>query len=374
MTRHPMMKVLAGLVTAAGCAMAQSTVSARPGTINYVEGHAYVDGQEMDQSQIGHLNLDVDQTLRTDASSKAEILLTPGVFLRVGGNTEVKMVAPSLTDTRVAVTHGEALVDVAELFKDNHIEILDSGSSTTLLKTGLYRFNADSPMVAVIDGKAEVRDGDNKVKIGKGKEVPIAPGKLHANKFDRKAEDDLYAWSNLRSEYAAEASYASAKNIYVNNYGGWGAGWGGGWANGWMWNPYYSSWAFVPGDSYFYDPFGWGFYSPRYIAYAPIYYLPGTRRPVAVNPGRPPIVSGGLRGGVAGRAGVAALASPAPRTGLSYHAAPRMGATPRAMTRAVPMVRPGFGGGHVAAPRMAAPSAGAPRFGGGAMGGGVRRR
>ena len=55
------------------------------------------------------------------------------------------MVTPSLTDTRVAVTHGEALVDVAELFKDNHIEILDSGSSTTLMKTGLYRFNADSP-------------------------------------------------------------------------------------------------------------------------------------------------------------------------------------------------------------------------------------
>ena len=82
MTRRPIMKVLAGLVTAAGCAIAQSTVSARPGTINYVEGHAYVDGQEMDQSQMGHLNLDVDQTLRTDASSKAEILLTPGVFLR----------------------------------------------------------------------------------------------------------------------------------------------------------------------------------------------------------------------------------------------------------------------------------------------------
>lgn len=349
MTRRPIMNVLAGLLMATGCGFAQSTVSARPGTVNYVEGHAYVDGQEMNQSQMGHLNLDVDQTLRTDPNSKAEILLTPGVFLRIGGNAEVKMVTPSLTDTRVAVTHGEALVDVAELFKDNHIEILDSGSSTTLLKTGLYRFNADSPEVAVIDGKARVQDGDSHADIGKGKEVPIVSGKLHANKFDRKAEDDLYAWSNLRSEYAAKASYASARNIYVNSYGSWGGGWSGGWANGWMWNPYYSSWAFISGNSFAYDPFGWGFYSPRYIPYAPIYYAGGFRRPVAVNPGR--VVPGrtyGLRAGAPAQYGVVAN----PRTRMNS----RM--------RATPAVRPHMMG-HQAAPRFG---------GGGMMRGGAAHR
>lgn len=368
MTRHPMMKVLAGLAISAGCAFSQSTVSARPGTVNYVEGHAYIDGQEINPSQLGHLNLDVDQTLRTDLNSKAEILLTPGVFLRIGNDSEVKMVTPSLTDTKVAVTHGEALVSVAQLFKENHIEILDSGSSTTLLKTGLYRFRADPPVVAVIDGKALVRNGDDHTKIGKGREVPISQGKLHANKFDRKATDDLYAWSNLRSEYAAEASYASAKNIYVNNYGG--AGWGG-WTNGWMWNPFYSSWAFVPGNSFFYDPFGWGFYSPRYIGYAPIYYLPGTRRAVAVNPRRPPIVPRRFHGLPAGRVGVAAVARPLPRVGLSPHAVPR--------TRATPSVRSAFGGGHRSAVprtgirRMATPRMGAPHSGGGAIRGGAAR-
>jgi hypothetical protein len=328
MPQCPVLKVLAGLMVAAGCALSQSAVSARPGTVNYVEGHAYVDGQEINQSQIGHLNLDVDQTLRTDSNSKAEILLTPGVFLRIGNNSQVRMVTPSLTDTRIAVTRGEALVNVAQLFKENHIEILNSDSSTTLLKTGLYRFNADPPTVAVIDGKALVRGGDSHTEIGKGREVPITPGKLKANKFDRKVTDDLYAWSNLRSEYAAEASYASAKDIYANSYNGW--------TNGWMWNPYYSSWAFIPGNSFLYDPFGWGFYSPRYIGYAPIYYIPGTGRAVPLNPRRPPIVPGRFHGWPAGRSGGGAVAQPPPRVGLGQHAAP--------YTRATPVFRSGFGG------------------------------
>jgi hypothetical protein len=37
--------------------------------------------------------------------------------------------------------------------------------------------------------------------------------------------------------------------------------WGG---PGWFWNPWYSGWAFLPGDGYLYSPFGFAFYSPVY--------------------------------------------------------------------------------------------------------------
>jgi hypothetical protein len=107
------------------------------------------------------------------------------------------------------------------------------------------------------------------VDLKKGRQVTLTSGTLKAEKFDTKQRDDLYAWSNLRSEYAAEASYATARNIVVNNYGGWGYG------AGWFWNPWYSSWAFVPSAGYFYDPFGWGFYSPAALYYTPRYYVPG---------------------------------------------------------------------------------------------------
>ena len=163
----------------------------------------------------------------------------------------------------------------------------------------------------MIEGKAEVHDGDNREKSAKAEKyrsfrvscTPISSIGRQKTTCMR----GVICVPNTPPKPVMRAQETFTSTTMADGA----RGWGGGWANGWMWNPYYSSWAFVPGDSYFYDPFGWGFYSPRYIAYAPIYYVPGSRRPVPVNPGRPPVVSGGLRGGVAGRAGVAALASPA---------------------------------------------------------------
>ena len=40
---------------------------------------------------------------------RAEILLTPGVFLRLGDNSSVKMISSSLTETQAALTRGQAL-------------------------------------------------------------------------------------------------------------------------------------------------------------------------------------------------------------------------------------------------------------------------
>jgi hypothetical protein len=296
---RPLYKVLAGLFVAAMYAFPQATISAQPGTLNYVEGHAYVDGQEVQQEQLGHLNLQAGQSLRTDDNSKAEVLLTPGVFLRVGDNSEVKMVTPSLTNTQVAVTQGEALVEVAQLYKENNIQILNGPGTAKLEKKGLYQFEAgENPRIAVLDGKASVYNESGQVNLGKGREVAVTSGKLRSEKFNTKdveKQDELYAWSNLRSAYAAEASYASAKNIIVD--AGSGYGWGGGYGyapnwygTGWYWNPGFSTWAFIPGGGYFYNPFGWGFFSPRYVYQAPIYYLPGSSRPIPVNPSNPPRV------------------------------------------------------------------------------------
>ena len=346
-------KLAVGMLAAAVCAFPQSTISARPGTLNYVEGTAYVDSQRVDARQLGHLSLEQDQTLRTEDNSKAEMLLTPGVFLRIAGNSEVRMVTPSLTDTRVAVIHGEALVEVAQLYKDNHIQILLNGSSTELRKDGLYRFNADLNQIAVLDGKATVMDGDRHVDLKKGRLVSLDASKLRAEKFDTKQTNDLYAWSNLRSEYGAEASYSMARNITVNDIGG---GWGNSWyGTGWYWNPWYSSWAFIPANYYGFSPFGWGFYSPGYIGYAPLYYFPARSRPVAVNPRNVPSVplTPGVRPGQN-----AGSTRPWPRRPMPL---PSTGATPGARpngfsrestpgSRPMPGPRPAL-----QAPRMTAP-------------------
>jgi len=208
---HTSAKVLAGLLLAAMYAMPQAyTVSARPGAVNYIEGHASINGNEVSQKTLGKTFLNANDTLSTDLG-KAEVLLTPGVFLRIGDNSQVRMVSPSLTNTQIEVTNGEAMIEVADLVKDNNIDVLVHGATLHIDKTGLYRVTAEPPSAAVLEGKANLNLGDRKLELGKGHEVAIAAN-AKVEKFNTKKEDDLYAWSNVRSEYDAGASYSAARN------------------------------------------------------------------------------------------------------------------------------------------------------------------
>ena len=256
---------------------AQAARTALPGTVNYIEGKVSIDGNQLATQQDGSSALRSDQILDV-GSGKAEVLLSPGAYLRVGNNSEVRMVSPSLADPRVEVVRGEAMLEVDYKPKQARLEVMERGASAQILKEGLYKFDADEGKVAVIDGKVSVQDNGQSKEIGKGKELVVTGGPLKPVSFDRKAEDDLYRWSDVRASYLAQANEASARTVYVN--GGWGYGWG----PGWFWNPYFATYSWLPGDGFFYSPFGYPFYSPSYVIYArPRFYAGGAHaaiRPV----------------------------------------------------------------------------------------------
>lgn len=241
----------------------------RPGTVNYVEGDVMLNGAPLNETSIGVAELKAGQTLET-RQGKAEMLMTPGVFLRLGDNSELQLTTAGLTDTQVTLVHGKAMVEATQIFKGTDLAVSVADSTATLEKKGLYEFNADRPDLRVYDGQAIVMANDRHVKVKKGHETELT-GVLHARKFDRDQQDGLYAWSNVRSQTLAEAS-ASYARTYADG-GGYGfTGWYGA---GWYWNPWYSMYSFVPGDGIFYSPFGWPFYSPGYIWYAPLYFSGG---------------------------------------------------------------------------------------------------
>jgi len=245
--------------------LANAARTAVPGTVNYVEGQVSIEGQKLSTAQDGTSALQANQILNTQ-DGKAEVLLSPGVFMRVGSNSQIRMVTPGLVDPRVEVLRGDAMIEVDQKPKQVHLTISQQGADASLLKEGLYRFDADEGRIAVFDGKAQVsRNGQTSKEFGKGRELILANADLKPEKFDTKAQDDLYKWSNVRSEYLAQANAATARTIYVN--GGYGFG---GWGSGWFWNPYFSTYSWLPGDGYFMSPFGYPFYSPRYIMYSPV--------------------------------------------------------------------------------------------------------
>jgi hypothetical protein len=262
--------LLASLLSVPAWADTASAKTATPGTLNYVEGQASIGDQALNSQSVGTVELQPGQQLTTD-TGKAEVLLTPGVFLRVGDHSSVAMISPSLTNTEVGLVSGHATVEVDQIFPENNIRVTEDGTTTRLLKTGLYDFDQRYAALRVFDGQAIVYDEGKNVTVKSGHEMRFTPdAKLKAASFDKKEyqEDDLYRWSSLRSAYVAEAN-VNAAGLYANQgYGPWGPGW---WGAGWYWDPWFSAFTFIPGDGIFYSPFGWGFYSPWLVGYAPFY-------------------------------------------------------------------------------------------------------
>jgi hypothetical protein len=297
-------RLVLGLLTITACALPQAyTISAKPGAVNYMEGPASINGQPITANS-KKIFLNANDTLETGSASKAEVLLAPGVFVRLGAASSIKMITPSLVNTEIEVTGGEVVVEMAQYEAKAALHIIDHGAVTTPTKTGLYRFEGQPALVQVLDGKVEVEDNGKRVELGKDHELAL-DGDSKAQKFSaKKAEDDLYAWSKVRDQYVSAASYSAARNVSIGN--GFDAAYGGGYFGpygglgsfygpGWFWNSGFNSWAWLPGDGAFFSPFGYGFFAPNYIAYAPVVYVPvnGSRPvPVPVNPSKPVKIAG----------------------------------------------------------------------------------
>lgn len=231
-----------------------------PGTVNYVEGSVSIDGAALSTNQNGHTALQRNQTLATGAG-KAEILLSPGAFLRVGDNSEIRMIAPELVSPQVEVVRGTAMLEVDNKMKDAGIAVLERDASISVLKEGLYRFDSSDGRIAVVDGKLKVSENGHAKTIGKGEQIVLdSDPKLKTVSFDRKAKDELYVWSEIRSGYLANANAATAQRIY--------SGYGPYRGDGWYWNPSFAMYSWLPGDGYFYSPFGYPFFS---LGYVPLY-------------------------------------------------------------------------------------------------------
>src|SRR5260370_8637748 len=102
-------------------------IPARPGSLNYIEGQAFIEGHSLGPEAIGMTELRPGQSLVTQAG-KVELLLTPGVFFRLGDNSSVTIISPSLTDTEVRLTKCEATVELPRLPPANNVVTLHTAA------------------------------------------------------------------------------------------------------------------------------------------------------------------------------------------------------------------------------------------------------
>ena len=230
-----------------------------PGTINYVEGQATLNGQPLGPGAAGYAVAQPNEAIDTQAGY-VEVLLTPGAFLRIGHNSEVVLQSAGLANIQLQVVHGQAMIEVADLVKGTMMQVNMDGATAQIEQRGLYEFDANQQLVRVLDGKARVLDASRVKNVGKGDQLVLSSAKLKTASFDKKVaqEDPLYVWSAARSQAESQQNVAVAQTINV--YGGW-------YGPGWYWDPFWADYAFLPGAGLLYSPFGWGFYSPAFIGF-----------------------------------------------------------------------------------------------------------
>jgi hypothetical protein len=250
-------------------AWAQSVISAHSGVIQYTEGQVTLDGKTIQPKFAEFPDVKVGQTLAAQ-DGRTEVLLTPGVFLRVAENSSVRMVSNKLADTKVEIVSGTAIVEVSELLQNNAITLQVHDVQIALLKKGLYKIDADDPgRLRVYDGDARVTSSTNAtLTAGRGREV-VFGAVLEARSFDTKQTDAFYRWAARRDEYVAQANLVAAKSAGNSFYDfGSGLGYGGTSGSGaWAWNPWYGMFTFVPSYGMSMSPFGYSYYSPGTVGY-----------------------------------------------------------------------------------------------------------
>lgn len=233
---------------------AQAVISARSGMVNFVEGGVQLAGQPVKLDGAIFPEVKVGQVFSTQ-SGHAEILLTPGVFLRLDRHSSFRMISNKLTDTQVEILGGSALVEADEILKNNRVTVKMGDSQTLLLKTGLYHFNASAGQVRTFAGKAQVSDASSSAEL-KGGHTLLVGSSLTPDKFNRnKSKDELYAWSAQRDARLELANVSVARRTNSNSLS----------SSLWAWDPMMGMYTFLPRSGYLYSPFGMYWYSPTTV-------------------------------------------------------------------------------------------------------------
>jgi len=188
------------VISTAAAGFAQRVISAKAGLVYFVQGRVSVEGSGRLNTGASLRQLRDGETLYSERG-RAEILINPNAVLRLGDMSRLRMDDNTLTEARLCLQAGSAVVIVSEgqTRKPDAIRI-DLGGTIVLLKQeGVYRLDASPDRLRVYDGRAEAFRGDaaarSVVKRGRAAELED----LQVARFDMNDRDAFERWAEVRS-------------------------------------------------------------------------------------------------------------------------------------------------------------------------------
>jgi hypothetical protein len=188
-------------------------ISAKAGGINAITGQADVHAKgESDWQQLSITDdLEAGDRVRTANDGRVEILLNPGSYLRVGGDSEVELSNNTLDNLELRLLRGTAIVEAtgADGLELN-INISTPHTKLAIVRQGLYRLNVvpnDATELIVRKGRVILSDSHTKVKGGN--KVVFSATNVTVAKLtneEKKVQEPVDNWSKERAETLAKAN------------------------------------------------------------------------------------------------------------------------------------------------------------------------
>jgi len=201
--------VLTALIVPANC---QSVISTHSGVVHFFEGSVYLGDQLLESHPGKFATVPKGAELRT-AQGRAEVLLTPAAFLRLGEGSAIRMIDDDLSHTRVELLSGSAVVDSDEPSSGTSVSLLYEHWTVRFREQGVYRIDCEPPRLWVLQGEAEVSADSHHtpVSVGTGMDMPFAAVLLPERATDS-PRDALSTWSERRHQ-SISTDNAIAANI-----------------------------------------------------------------------------------------------------------------------------------------------------------------
>ena len=244
-------------------------VSAKAGVVNLAEGDARVIRARpfaMPETLISGDELQSGDTVKTGKDGRAEILLNPGCYLRLGEQSEFVFLFDSFTSDKLKLLRGSAVLEASAI--DSSITVETPKASFEIARDGLYRFNVGA------DGRAEVAVRKGRVLVGvttikEGKRAVVEGGTAAIARLNKRDMDALDEWSKDRAK-SLIALNSGLSNVGMMRTLGMSF-----MRNAWIYDPFCRCYTFLPIGGGFASPYGWNY--PVCNPYGYYYYGYGGR-------------------------------------------------------------------------------------------------
>lgn len=232
--------------------MSNYVVSARAGVINFVEGEVNVIRARPfapAEMLISGDELKPGDTLKTGTNGRAEILLNPGCYLRLGNESQFVFLFDNNTSNKVKLLSGSAVIEASAM--DGYMFVETPEAKFEIVATGVYRFNAGAgaPEIIVRKGRALMPGAT----IKENRQATVVDGTALIAKANKQDVDELDDWSKSRAKTLI-ASNRSLSSKAMKSTTGMALI-----SNAWIYDPFFRSYTFLPYTGGFSSPYGWGY-------------------------------------------------------------------------------------------------------------------